>query len=62
MGTHSQPAQSLLEPGARETDLIAQVEAASELLESIIANRSILRDLSPEARERLMRAVGEVYS
>ncbi len=45
-------------PGAT---LIARVEAASELLEIIIADREVMCDLPAETRERLMRAVGEVH-
>ena len=61
METHPPPTQPILDPGAQETALLPRIEAASELLESIIADRDLLRDLPAETRERLMRAVGEVH-
>jgi NAD(P)-dependent dehydrogenase (short-subunit alcohol dehydrogenase family) len=62
MGTPPQPIQSPLEDGTPGTELVPRVEAAAELLERIIADRDLLRELPDEMRERLMRAVGEVYS
>ena len=61
MDTQPQPAQPHLEHGTPGTTLLTRVEAAAELLESIMADRDILRELPAETRERLMRAVGEVH-
>jgi len=59
MGTHT-PSTQPLEHGTQEATLLARVEAAAEVLESIIADREVLDGLPAEIRERLMRAVGEV--
>ena len=40
---------------------MARAQAATELLETIVADRKLLLDLPLEARGRLMKATGEVY-
>ena len=42
-------------------DLAEQLRAATALLEAVVANRSLLADLSLEERTRLLNAAGDVY-
>src|SRR5436190_2122349 len=46
---------------AEGPDFTSRVQAATEVLEGIIADRKRLLDLSPEVRGRLLKATGEVY-
>jgi len=43
------------------TDVVAQLRAASELLEKVAANRALLSTLTVEERTRLLTAAGEIY-
>jgi NAD(P)-dependent dehydrogenase (short-subunit alcohol dehydrogenase family) len=63
MGEHLQPSKPNDEPTVVATDPIfaARVEAATEVLETIIADRKLLLDLPLEVRGKLMKATGEVY-
>jgi NAD(P)-dependent dehydrogenase (short-subunit alcohol dehydrogenase family) len=45
-----------------ETGFITRLRAATELLESIIADRGLLAGASTEERQRLLQAVGKVYN
>ena len=42
-------------------DLVAQLKAASEILEKASANRALLSTLSQEERTRLLKAAGDIY-
>lgn len=46
----------------QETDLTAQLRAATELLEKAAGNRALLASLSVEERTRLLKAAGNIYS
>lgn len=46
----------------QETDLTAQLRAATELLEKAAGNRALLASLSVEERTRLLKAAGDIYS
>jgi hypothetical protein len=45
-----------------EAGFITRLRAATELLESIIADRGLLARASTEERQRLLQAVGKVYN
>jgi len=56
-------------PSIEDTDrifsditLLDRLRLATELLESIASNRAVLRQIPPEDRERLHRAIAEVYN
>ncbi len=42
-------------------ELAAQLKYAAEILETVVANRALLAQLSVEERTRLLKAAGEVY-
>ena len=46
----------------QETDLTAQLRAATELLEKAAGNRALLASLSVEERTRLLKVAGDIYS
>jgi NAD(P)-dependent dehydrogenase (short-subunit alcohol dehydrogenase family) len=48
-------------PAEPDADLAAQLRAATELLESVVADRSLLETLSLDERTRLLSAAGDVY-
>jgi NAD(P)-dependent dehydrogenase (short-subunit alcohol dehydrogenase family) len=51
-------------PPAESADptFIERVHAATELLETIVADRTLLTHLSPEVQRRLIQAAGQVYA
>ncbi|MHB1308641.1 MAG: SDR family NAD(P)-dependent oxidoreductase [Limisphaerales bacterium] len=47
---------------AKSASVPQRLRAAIDLLESVVANRAVLSELTVEERTRLLRAAGEVYS
>ena len=47
---------------AADQELLERVRSVSELLEAIVANRAVLRSVGAAERERLHRAIAEVYN
>jgi hypothetical protein len=46
---------------ANDDDLAAQLRAATELLESVAQDRSVLANLNTDERSRLLNAAGDVF-
>jgi NAD(P)-dependent dehydrogenase (short-subunit alcohol dehydrogenase family) len=63
MGEHPEPAEPADASGVPGPDpiFLARAQSATELLETIIADRKLLLDLPLALRGRLMKATGEVY-
>ncbi len=55
------PHDGMPAPGP-DAEFLERVRLATELLESIVADRGLLAQLTPEERTRLIRAAGHVYS
>ena len=55
---HADPKAPVVSEGA---DFSKRVQTAVELLEAVMADRTLLSGFSDEERSRLMRAAGEVY-
>ena len=50
------------DPGAHDAAFLEHVRSATELLESIVADRGLLAGLPPDDRHRLLQAAGHVYA
>ena len=53
---------NMLSGSIRESGFLDRLHAAIELLESVIADRGLLAQVSPDDQQRLLQAAGQVYA